>query len=235
MTRRVVIGLAVAACVQAGAPPSALADEVIEARIVWRFDATSYTVDQGEPLLLRNSDVVSPGPHNVTSTDEEPNGRPRFASASIRGGQEAPVEGARALTTGSYPFICTVHPFMRATLEVTDRGAPVIDDAAAPELLVSIRRASLHAARFVGTVTSDEPADLTARLTARMRGRTVLLGSVSGRAVESGEAVDLAIRPSRPRRRELRRARRATLTLAVEARDAAGNVGTGLARRRIRR
>ena len=38
-----------------GVPATASANMIVEAQTVWRFSALSYTIDQGEPLLFRNS------------------------------------------------------------------------------------------------------------------------------------------------------------------------------------
>ena len=113
-------------------PAPAAAEQVIEAQTVWRFDALDYAIDQGEPVLFRNSDPLSPGEHDVTSNDEGPDGKPLFVSETIPAGQEAPVVGAAQLKTGSYGFYCSVHPFMVATLEVTGQGTPAGPDRAPP-------------------------------------------------------------------------------------------------------
>ena len=270
---RAVAGVTLLACAM---PASATADKVIEAQTVWRFDAMSYTMDQGEPLLFRNRDAVSPGPHNVVANDEGADGKPLFASKTIPNGQEAPVEGARRLKTGEYGFICTVHPFMEATLEVTDKGSPLPppgsgspppsssppssspapasggspppsgppsppagqSDTRAPAVAASIvktpfRRALLRR-RFFVTVTADEAAALRVRLTARIGKRILDVGTAATTAAP-GRPARLAIRASRAAIRALRRARRAAFTLAVEARDGSGNVGTATARRRFGR
>jgi plastocyanin len=241
-----------------GGPAPASADKVIEAQTVWRFDAMSYTIDQGEPLTFSNRDELSPGDHNVTASDTGPDGKPLFASATISKGQDAPVEGARQLKTGSYDFICTIHPFMQATLMVTDKGAPLpppgggppppsspppppppSGDTRAPAVRVALRRASLRRAvrrrRFRAVVTADEPATLQLRLTARVRGRVLTVGTASGRVATANGRASVTVRVRRSALRGLRRARRLRLTLAVEARDAAGNVGTATARRTVRR
>ena len=256
-------------------PATAAADEVIEAQTVWRFDAMSYEIDQGEPLAFHNRDAASPGPHNVVASDEGPDGQPLFASKTIENGEDAPVERARQLKTGSYDFICTVHPFMQATLVVNDKGAPqpapgsqppppsggspppsggpppssgaspppsssggspppASGDTRAPAVSAAIARVPLVRAllrrRFAVSVTADEVSSLRVRLTARVGSRVVQVGTAAARIRRAGRPVRLAIRPSRATIRVLGRARRATFTLAVEARDAAGNVGTATTR-----
>jgi plastocyanin len=247
--RAVACGVAIGAV---GAPAPALADKVVEAQTVWRFDASSYRIDQGEKLTFKNSDVASPGPHNVTASGKGPDGRPLFASKTIRNGEQAPVEGAQQLTTGSYDFICTVHPFMEASLVVSDTGTPLppgsgsptptpppASDTRRPKLRVSLQRSSLRTAvrrnRLFALITSDEVVTLRMTLTRRLHGRPVVLGRATGRANTPDTAVRIGIRLSRAGRRALRRARRVAFTLLVEARDAAGNVTATKARRQLQR
>jgi hypothetical protein len=93
---------------------------------------------------------------------------------------------------------------------------------------------SLRARRFSAAVTSDEAATLRMRLTARVRGRTITVATATARVSEAGRQTAVRLRAGRAALRALRRVRRAALTLAVEARDAAGNVGTATARRTLR-
>lgn len=246
---------AVLALALAPAAP-ALADQVIEAQTVWRFDAMSYTIDQGELLTFRNVDAASPGDHNVTAQDEGPDGKPIFASATVPHGQEVPVEGARQLRTGSYQFICTIHSFMEATLVVTDKGMPLPaaggpppapsqpppsppppsqPDSRAPDVRAALAPTSLRKVlrtrRVRATVTADEAVSLVLRLTARIGSRTVRLGTAEASYGTAGRPLGISVRVARSRLKALRRARRAQLTLAVEARDSAGNLTPATARR----
>ena len=72
-------------------PAVARADKVIEAQVVWRFDASEYTIDQGEKLTFKNMDSASPGPHDVTASAQGPDGKPLFRSKTIPADQEAEV------------------------------------------------------------------------------------------------------------------------------------------------
>jgi plastocyanin len=233
--------LAVAIVLVALLPAAASAEQVIYAQTIWRFDASTYTIDQGDTVRFVNGDTFSPGPHDVTANDNGPDGKPLFASKTIPAGQDAGVTGAEQLKTGSYGFICTVHSFMTATLVVTDKGTPAAPgpspaaDTRAPFLRVVLRKASRDAMVFAAAVTSNEHADLSARLSARVSGRTFTVGTASVLGAAADKRVRLRIRASKAARRRLRHARRAALTLAVEARDAAGNVGTGVARRKLSR
>ena len=247
--RSVACGLAILAAI----PAAAWAEKVVEAQTVWRFDASSYTIDQGEMLLFKNSDVASPGPHNVTASGRGADGKPQFASRTIRNGEQATVDGAQQLTTGNYDFICTVHPFMEASLVVSDAGTPLPpagggppastpapgSDTRRPALRASLQRSSLRRAvrrkRVFARITSDEVVTLRMTLTARLNGRLVVLGRATARADAPNTAVRVGIRVNRAGRQALRRERRVALTLLVEARDPAGNVRAKKARRQLER
>jgi plastocyanin len=70
----------------------------------------------GGPLSFVNLDPV---PHDVTSEQKGPDGRPLFASKLSGLGEVAPVEGLDRVSSGQvYPFICSVHPGMRGSLFV---------------------------------------------------------------------------------------------------------------------
>ena len=251
MRARIVQVVAGAALMALGVPTAASAEKFIEAQTVWRFDASSYAMDQGEALTFRNRDAASPGPHNVVASDKGPDGQPLFASKSIRNGEDAPVERASAVPPGSYEFICTVHPFMQATLEVKAAGAPAptppapeppppaSTDTRPPSVIASLARTSLTRAlrrgRFRGSVSADEPSELQLRLTGRIGRRVVDVGVGSARIASANARAPIVVRIRPSARRALRRARSARLTLAVEARDSAGNVGTTTARRTVRR
>lgn len=251
--------LAKASCAAAialvAAPATASADKVVEALTVWRFDAATYSMDQGERVTLKNSDSASPGPHDVTATAKAPDGKPLFASKRIPAGQTAPVEGAERLRTGTYDFFCTVHPFMEASLVVSSRGTPVAPpggqpppgggpppptaDRTRPRVEAALARTSLRTAlrrdRFTALVTTDELVDLRLSLTARVRGRRVGVGSGAVTHGAPGRRVAFRIRPTAAGERALRRARRATFTLQVQATDRAGNRTRASARRTFTR
>jgi plastocyanin len=101
--------------------PTALGDAQVTAVFRDQYGSSTYTIDQGQSVTFANSDVDS---HNVTATATGPDGSPLFQSATIGASQSAAVSGTQYLTSGSYAFYCTVHPFMKATLTVTSAGAP---------------------------------------------------------------------------------------------------------------
>jgi plastocyanin len=114
------VGLALAAV--SVAVPAALADSQMTAVVRDQYGASSYTIDQGQTISFANNDIDS---HNVSASGKGPDGNPLFQSDTIGTGQSTGVAGTQYLTSGSYSFICTVHPFMHATLVVTSAGTPV--------------------------------------------------------------------------------------------------------------
>ncbi len=226
-------------------PAAAAADKVIEAQTVWRFDAMSYTIDQGELLTFRNADQLSPGPHDVTSATNGADGKPLFGSETIPAGQDAQVTGAQQLKTGSYSFFCSVHTFMEANLVVTDKGTPLPPagvpappaqaDTRAPAVRASVRPRSLRSRSFLVTVTADEVAKLDVKLTTRLRGKALTIGRAKVVDDSPSKAVAVRIRPTTTARRALRSARRAVVTATITATDAVGNAATTTTRRTLRR
>jgi plastocyanin len=219
-------------------PASARADKVVTAETVWRFDASTYTMAQGEGLAFHNDDQRSPGPHNVTAMTNGPDGKPLFASQSIPKDQTTAVDGAKALPPGRYGFECTVHPFMQATLVVTDAAsaaAPPAKDTTAPTVRAALRTTSVRGAlatgRIFAAVTSSEAATL--RLTAVAHGVTIARAKATDAA--PGRAVREPLALTAAGRRVLRRAQRLTVTLRVAAADDAGNAASAHARRTLKR
>jgi plastocyanin len=102
-------------------PVIAWADKTVEAGPPNRFTTPEITMDQGEPLTFRNGDTVS---HDVTATDNGPDGKPLFGTPVVAAGKSAFVEGSQYLTEGHYPFVCTLHNGMKGTLHVTGAGTP---------------------------------------------------------------------------------------------------------------
>src|SRR3954453_2096726 len=105
---RIALGMCAAAL---AAPAAAQADKTIEAQTVWRFDASTYMLDTGEKLTFKNDDAASPGPHNTPPAPPPPPNtpppsargakeKPLFSSATIKNGEQAPVNGAGGLNAG---------------------------------------------------------------------------------------------------------------------------------------
>ena len=262
MSSRVPAALAAAALAIALTPAVARADQVITAQVVWHFDAMSYTIDQGEKLFFKNADSVSPGMHNVTAATNGPDNGPLFKSDTIPGdGTEVPVVGAQQLTHGQYTFMCTIHPFMQATLTVTDKGTPLPPpgsgsppqqqpqaqqpaqapprDTTRPRIHATLRPVSLRRALRTGSllarITTSELVSLRVDVVARVRGRTVTLATESATDGAPRRPTDFTARLTAAGRRALRSARRLAVTLVVRATDTAGNTTTTRTRRNLRR
>lgn len=228
-----------AVAVALGAPTVASADERIVAGAGNRYLTTTPSIDQGELLTFQNQDVSR---HDVTATNEGPDQRPLFASALIGQGQEAEVVGARYLTTGSYGFFCTIHPFMTGTLTVTSAGTPLprpgggepppaSGDMTPPRLGARIAR-RVSRGRLPVELTSDEASSVTVSATARVGRRTVRLAGARA-SLSAGSPRTVRLRLSSSARRALRGEKRATVTATVTGTDAAGNRGRAASTRRV--
>jgi plastocyanin len=114
------VAAALLAAVLAAAP--ARADGTITAIPPNQFASSVTTIDQGEKVSFMNFDIAG---HDVSAKDRGPDRQPLFSSELVGPFGSAPVTGTEYLTSGTYPFVCTVHPGMEATLEVTSAGEPV--------------------------------------------------------------------------------------------------------------
>jgi plastocyanin len=72
------------------------------------FNPASLTVKAGAVVTVTNSDSTT---HTVTAT-----GAKAFDTGDIAPGRTATFTAPSK--AGSYPFICTIHPFMKGTLTV---------------------------------------------------------------------------------------------------------------------
>lgn len=243
--RKLVLHAAACAAAAMAAPSAALADKEIVSSPGNRYDAATYTMDQGERLTLRNADpfvrhdVVSVAPGDVK-------GRYLFASDTIGQGTSF-VEGSQYLTSGEYDFYCSIHESeMRAKLVVTTAGAPAPRpgpgpapgpgpspapaDTTAP--VPTIRAGRLVASKLVSrrvlvlTVGADEASQLVVGVrvgSRRIAGAKLSLGSAGTQKIE--------IPLGRTARRSIRRGK--VLTAVISATDAAANQGTAKLTRRL--
>lgn len=120
---RLIVGLAAAGALLAGALASpARAADLITAGDDFFGPPTTFTMNQGENPTLQNN---GSNPHNVTATQTGPDGKALFRSATIGGGASTAVNGTQYVTSGSYPFLCTIHgSSMSGTLNVSSAGTP---------------------------------------------------------------------------------------------------------------
>ena len=107
------LALAVAGTMALGAP-SAFGQQPVVVAEDYAFVPTEPTIEQGELLAFLNQDADL---HDVTHGPDVP--QILFASPTFIGpNQQRNVEGTQFLAPGSYPFYCTVHPYMTGTLHV---------------------------------------------------------------------------------------------------------------------
>lgn len=117
---RALIALAVALALGAVAP-AAIAVERNVASVAFTFLPQTVDAAPGDTLILRQLD---PAPHNVVAIDSDADG-PLFSSGPPASIGSYPVDGVDELAPGSYGYLCTLHPFMTGTLNVSE-GAPTV-------------------------------------------------------------------------------------------------------------
>lgn len=233
-------GVALALAAALSAAP-AYADETITAGPVPNsFANPQVTVDQGEMVTFRNSDA-SGAFHDVTAAAKGSDDRPLFASETIPGGKSAPVNGVEYLTTGDYPFACSIHPFMTGTIQVTTNGtpkprtpddpAPNPADTTPPDASVTILDARISAVLehrgLRVRVTATEPARY--RLTATSGKTKVALGTITAKGSRTTK-----LPLTKSGRKLLMRAGKVKLKLTARVNDAADNRSSATATRTLR-
>lgn len=113
-----VLGIALTACGGSGSPAATLASVPADAaRIVAQGDAFttgSVAVSAGASfsLVLDNRDSQ---PHNVTILANDSGGKSPFVG-EVFSGPSARLYSVPALSAGTYPFRCDVHPGMTGTI-----------------------------------------------------------------------------------------------------------------------
>ena len=206
----------------------AYADETITARPPNEFASNVTTIDQGEKVSLRNVDIVS---HDVSSQKKSDDGKPLFRSELVDSQSSGPVMGTEYLVTGDYPFICTIHPGMDATLKVTSAGEPE-PKPEPPKVTVKIASGDLQRVVRDGKLklrVSSTKASV--KLVARMK-RTKL-GSATVDFGRQG-ARTVALKLSKAGRKALRGRSSAKVSATATAVDAAGQSAKSTATRTLR-
>ena len=200
--RRKAIALPVAigllALLPAGA--SAVAD-VIRNSGNTSFDKSTYNSDAGDLVQFQHT---GGGPHNVTSTQS------LFGSATISTGT-TPVNGTQFQAPGTYPFYCTVHENMRASLIVSASGGGT--PAAKPDIEVKIisRRLDKVATKGklvleVQALTRSDDVSVAARFGKKG------LGERTDLDLAAGQRVKVALKLKRGVRRKLAKLDKAKVT-----------------------
>ena len=102
--------LVVAACLVA--PASASAEQNAYA-VAMTYATPAVTMPQGDSLIFHNLDSLAK--HDLV-------GHEGFGSELIGAGESSPVKGAEKLQPGQYEFHCTLHSWMKGSLNVTPGG-----------------------------------------------------------------------------------------------------------------
>jgi plastocyanin len=238
---------AVVLCALVAASVAWAADQTITATPPNRYSATDVTIDQGNKVTFTNNDTVS---HDVTARDKGSDGKPVFASDLAGTGESKTVKGTEYLTTGTYDFVCSIHPQMTGTLHVTSAGTPAqrpasgggstpppsgggggSSDTTAPTVTLKLLDAKLSAVRGRGAlrvrVTTSEAA--TVKLTASAGRATI--GSATASVGAAAKTVSLKLNAAG--RRAVRRVKHLRIAVAARASDAAGNAGSAQLSKRL--
>jgi plastocyanin len=208
----------------------AQADQQIVAAPVNRYVATEITIAPGERLTFSSQDALAP--HNVTSRDNGDDGRPLFSSATIGGGDAAPVNGTDKLGAGSYAFFCTIHPTtMNGTLTVA--GDPVAPDTTQPTVDARVDSGSLRSleSRKAILLTLSSTETVTADVVVRGFGVTLARRTVSLAPGATAAALKLTAKGLRG----IRKRRQVNVKVSVSARDGSGNTGAVVVTRTLKR
>jgi plastocyanin len=226
---RIVALFALVASLVAAVP--AWADETITARAPSEYASPVTTIDQGEKVTLSNIDIAG---HDVFSRQRGPDDKPLFSSDLVAPGESGPVNGTEFLVTGTYPFYCTVHPGMEATLEVTSAGTPV-ERPDAPEVEVKVASGDLQRVVRDGKlrlrVTSTK-ATVQLAVRAKAGRSSIALGTKTVRFRSAAERI-VTLRLSDSARDALRGRRSAKVTATATA-SAAGREARSTSTRTLR-
>ena len=225
MRRRVIGTVLAAMALGAGV---AYADETITTRPPNEFAAPVTTIDQGEKVTLRNIDIVA---HDAVSSKKSEDGKPLFRSELVDAGSSGPVVGTEYLVTGDYPFICTIHTNMDATLKVTGEGEPVAKPAP-PKVTVKIASGDLQRVVRDGKLKLRVTSTKAEVKLAAKFGKTKL-GAATVDFGKSGTRT-IALKLSKAGRRALKGRSKAKVTATATATDAAGQTAKSTATRTLR-
>ena len=202
------------------------------------------TMDQGEPLTFYSFDVPN---HDVTAEQKGTDGKPLFRTDLIGAGDSAFVEGSQYLTSGAYPFFCSIHANMRGTLTVTSAGTPATRpgpggpggpaDTKKPKVGVKVRSGGVRGVRRSGKlqveVSVDEGAKVALKAVTTASGRRVTIARGAVNLSAAGTRRE-TLKLTRAGKRALAGRSRAAVKVSARAVDPAGNAGTAKAGRTLR-
>ena len=80
------------------------------------YDPDELTVKKGDTISVKNADTM---PHTVTNGESatDQNSAKIFDSGMIMGGESAEIDTSN-VDAGTYPYYCSVHPYMKGSLIV---------------------------------------------------------------------------------------------------------------------
>jgi plastocyanin len=243
---KLVRGGVVALVVLAVSAGVAWADATIYAGPPNQFFQGDVTIAQGEAVTFQNMDTV---PHDVTAQGKGADGKPLFQSAQVGTGQSAPVEGVQYLTSGSYPYICSIHPFMKGTITVSSDGTPkprpgggggtgggggqAGADTSAPSLTVKVldtKRSKVRKRRSLQVaVTTNEPATVT--VTATSGGKVLARGTSK---LNKAGTKKLSIKLTKAGLKAAKSKKPVSVAVRADGKDSAGNASSAQASGRLR-
>ncbi|HEV3229235.1 MAG TPA: plastocyanin/azurin family copper-binding protein [Solirubrobacteraceae bacterium] len=241
-------GVLAAVLVLGASAAIAYADQTIYAGPPTQFIGGNITISQGEKVTFTNVDVVT---HDVTAQSKGPDGKAAFASAHTDPGGSQPVVGTEYLTTGSYQYICSIHPYMTGTITVTSNGTPAprpgagTGGSAAPpatassssrsdvSIQVQVLDSKLAAVRkrhaLQLSVSADRPA--TIGLVARV-GKTIV-ASGTARISQAGSTT-VSLKLTKAGAKLVKRVRTLTLSVSARAADSGASTSTAGATKKLR-
>jgi plastocyanin len=171
------------------------------------FPASPYSTEQGAVVPFQNGGFSQ---HNVTATATGPDGKALFRSPTTNGGASSSVDGTQYLSSGDYPFFCTIHgPSMSGVLHVTSAGSPQARPNATLTLVSKkISKVAKKGKLLVG-VNMTAPVD-GASLVAKLGKAT--LGRANSLSLRAGQQT-VPIRLGKAGKNKLSRKSKASVTL----------------------
>jgi plastocyanin len=245
--RRIIHGGTAAIAALGLAAAAAYADGTIYAAPPNQFLGGDITIAQGEKVTFTNIDTVD---HDVTAATKGADGNPLFSSEKIGAGTSAAVAGVEYLTTGSYGYICSIHPGMKGTITVSSAGtpaprpgsgspppqsapSPASADTTAPSLSLKVldtKRSAVRKRRSLQLeLKTNEAAALA--ITARSGATTVATGSAR---LNKPGARKVTVKLTKAGLKLVKSSRNVRIAVTVAAKDAAGNASTASASGRLR-
>jgi plastocyanin len=249
MTARRLIHGGAAAIAALGLAAAAAYGGTIYAAPPNQFVGGDITIAQGEKVTFTNGDTVT---HDVTAATKGTDGNPLFASEKIGAGQSAGVAGAEYLTTGSYAYICSIHPGMKGTITVSSAGTPAprpgsgsgsppaqsppspsSADTVAPTTSVKVLDTNRSAVRKRRSLQLEVKTNETATLAITARSGRTTIATGSTRLTKPGTR-KVTVKLTKAGLKLIKRSRNVRIAVAVEAKDAAGNSSAASASGRLR-